>query len=167
MRGPIPLFAGIERFDYSRLHGGPLHHRLLEWGPMLAFQLGIFFSIPMLHNRPSDWRFGVLFGTLILYLFLAGHRFSSLYAYTSFFIMPLGAVLIGREAKSPSLGEMLSRTILRWLAAAAVPAPAARTDRRPGSRDQGSGINGMCVRELHGGTARRLADLRPSFRHWL
>jgi hypothetical protein len=121
VRGPIPLFTGIERFDYSRLHGGPLHHRLLEWGPMLAFQLGIFFSVPMLHNRPSDWRFGVLFGTLILYLFLAGHRFSSLYAYTSFFIMPLGAVLIGREAKSPSLGEMLSRKILRWLAAAAVP----------------------------------------------
>lgn len=120
-RGPIPLFAGIERFDYSRLHGGPLHHRLLEWGPMLAFQLGIFFSVPLLHNRPLDWRFGVLFGTLILYLFLAGHRFSSLFAYTSFFIMPLGAVLIGREAKSPSLGEMLSRKILRWLAAAAVP----------------------------------------------
>ncbi|MBR1277658.1 DUF6418 domain-containing protein [Bradyrhizobium sp. AUGA SZCCT0283] len=121
MRGPIPLFAGIERFDYSRLHGGPLHHRLLEWGPMLAFQLGIFFSVPLLHNRPSDWRFGVLFGTVILYLFLAGHRFSSLYAYTSFFIMPLGAVLIGRQAKSPSLGEMLSRRILRWLAVAAVP----------------------------------------------
>ncbi|XSC45922.1 hypothetical protein ACF1BQ_007960 [Bradyrhizobium sp. RDT10] len=44
--GPIPLFAGIERFDYTQLYGGPLHNRLLEWGPMLAFQLGVFFAIP-------------------------------------------------------------------------------------------------------------------------
>jgi len=118
VRGPIPLFAGMERFDYARLYGGPLHRRLLEWGPMLAFQLGVFFAIPLLHDRPSDWRFGALFGALILYLFLAGHRFSSFYAYTSFFLMPIGAVLLGREAKSPFQSEMVSRRMLRWLAVA-------------------------------------------------
>src|SRR5690242_10430885 len=78
VRGPIPLFAGIERFDYARLYGGPLHRRALEWGPMLALQLGIFFAVPLLHDGPSDRRFFALFGALILYLFLAGHRFSSL-----------------------------------------------------------------------------------------
>jgi hypothetical protein len=120
VRGPIPLFAGIERFDYTRLYGGSLHHRLLEWGPMLVFQLGIFFAIPLLHDEPSDRRFGALFGALILYLFLAGHRFSSLYVYSSFFVMPIGAVLIGRQAKSRSLGEIASRKLLRYLAVGGV-----------------------------------------------
>ena len=118
MRGPIPLFAGIERFDYTRMYGGPLHLRLLEWGPMLAFQLGIFFAVPLLHDRPSDRRFSALFGTLILYLFLAGHRFSSLYVYSSFFVMPIGAVLIFRRGTSPH-GEIVSRRILRHLTIAA------------------------------------------------
>ena len=85
---------------------------------MLVFQLGIFFSVPLLHDKPSDWRFGMLLGTLILYLFLAGHRFSSFLTYASFFIMPIGAVLAGRGAKSPHQGEMLSRQVLRWLVAA-------------------------------------------------
>ncbi len=97
--GPIPLFAGIERFDYTRLYGGLFHLRLMDWGPMLAFQLGVFFAVPLLHDRPTDWRFVALFGALLLYLFLAGHRFSSLYVYASFFVMPIGAVLtVCREA---------------------------------------------------------------------
>jgi hypothetical protein len=120
LRGPIPIFAGIERFDYTRLHGGPLHRRLLEWGPMLTFQLGMFFAVPLLRDRSADWRFGALFGVLILYLFLAGHRFSSFYAYASFFLMPVGAVLLGREAKSLSHDQTASRKMLRWLAAAGV-----------------------------------------------
>jgi hypothetical protein len=115
-RGHIPLLAGVERFDYTRLYGGFLHHRLLEWGPMLVFQLGIFFAIPLLHGGPSDRRFGVLFAALILYLFLAGHRFSSFYVYASFFVMPIGAVLIGRQVKSPFQGNIASRKMLRYLA---------------------------------------------------
>jgi len=117
--GPIPLFAGIERFDYTRLHGGPLHVRLMDWGPMLAFQLGVFFAIPLLHDRTSDWRFAALFGTLLLYLFLAGHRFSSLYVYSSFFIMPIGAVLTVRQETSPHAGT-ISRKVVRHLATASV-----------------------------------------------
>ncbi len=115
VRGQIPLFAAIERFDYTRLHGGPLHRLLLQWGPMLALQLGVFFAVPLLYDRPSDRRFGFLFGTLIAYLFLAGHRFSSFYAYASFFVIPVGAVIIGREAKSLPQGEVISRKMLRRL----------------------------------------------------
>lgn len=116
--GPIPLFAGMERFDYTRLHGGPLHRRLLEWGPMLAFQLGAFFAIPMLHGGLMDRRFGALFGALILYLFLAGHRFSSLYVYSSFFVMAIGAVLMGRLARPSLEVDRTSGRMLRYLAMA-------------------------------------------------
>jgi hypothetical protein len=115
-RGQIPLLAGIERFDYTRLYGGLLHRRLMEWGPMLAFQLGLFFAAPLLHGRPSDWRFGALLGALILYLFLAGHRFSSFYLYTSFFVMPIGAVLVGRSAGAPFQGDATSRRMLAYFA---------------------------------------------------
>jgi hypothetical protein len=118
VRGQIPLFAGIERFDYTRLYGGPLHRRLLEWGPMLAFQVGVFFAVPLLHSARPDRRFGALFASLLLYLFLAGHRFSALYAYSSFFVIPIGAVLIGRQAKSPFQNEIVSKGMLRYLAAA-------------------------------------------------
>ena len=96
---------------------------------MLAFQLGIFFAVPLLHDRPSDWRFSALFGTLILYLFLAGHRFSSLYVYSSFFVMPIGAVLIFRRGTSPH-GEIVSRRILRHLTIAAARAPRPDRERR-------------------------------------
>jgi Family of unknown function (DUF6418) len=119
-RGPIPLFASIERVEYARTYGGPLHHRLLEWGPMLAFQLGVFFSAPLLHNRWPDLRFGALLAALILYLLLAGHRFSALYAYGSFFVMPLGAILLWYGANPPAVRNPRSRAILRWLAVAGV-----------------------------------------------
>lgn len=94
VRGPIPLLTAMERYDYSAQYGGPLHHRLIEWGPMLAFQLGIFFAAPSSRGREFDLRFAVLFGIFILYLFVVGHRFSSFFSYSSFFILPVGAVLL-------------------------------------------------------------------------
>lgn len=105
-RGPIPLFVGIERFDYSQQFGGPLHHRLLEWGAMLAFVLGVFFVAPTFRQCPFDRRFGFVFASLLIYLFMVGHRFSSLYAYGSFFLMPIGAALLRKEAE----GDWLKAT---------------------------------------------------------
>jgi hypothetical protein len=123
VKGRIPLFEGMERFDYSQKYGGPLHHALLRWGPMLAFQLGIFFVAPVLRGRPFDLRFSALFAVLILYLFLVGHRFSSFYAYTSFFFMPVGAaMLLGRQFTVGLRREIIPRKFLRyfWLGGAAL-----------------------------------------------
>lgn len=122
VRGPIPLFAAMERFDYSRLYGGPLHQRLMEWGPMLAFQIGVFFVAPTLHDQPFDRRFGALFASLLVYLFLVGHRFSSFYVYSCFFIIPIGAVLLGREASGLRARRLFTGTALRnfWIAGIAL-----------------------------------------------
>nr|WP_249784620.1 DUF6418 domain-containing protein [Bradyrhizobium sp. IC3195] len=95
-RGAIPLFNKLERIDYSRQLGGFLHGRLMDWGPMLAFQLGLLFAMPALRGARFDYRFGGLFGGLMVYLLLVGHRFSSFFLYFSFFIMPLGSILLGR-----------------------------------------------------------------------
>jgi hypothetical protein len=100
MRGPIPLFEGMERLTYTQQFGGPLHHLLLDWGFMLAFQLGVFFALPVLHNGRFDRRFALVLISLLLYLVLIGHRFSPIYGCCSFFIMPLGAVLLVRGAAS-------------------------------------------------------------------
>ena len=97
VRGHVPLVAGLERFDYARLYAGPLHQRLMEWGPMLAFQLGVLLSLPALHGKRLDRRFGALLAVLMLYLFAVGHRFSSFYLYLSFFMIPTGAMLLGRQ----------------------------------------------------------------------
>jgi hypothetical protein len=114
-RGHVPLFAGGERFDYTRLYGGPLHQRLLEWGPMLAFQLGVLLSLPAFRGKPLDRRFGALFAALMLYLFAVGHRFSSFYLYLSFLMIPMGAVLLARQSTEPvSLPKLLRRI---WLPA--------------------------------------------------
>ncbi|WLA54296.1 DUF6418 domain-containing protein [Bradyrhizobium diazoefficiens] len=113
-RGPVPLFAGMERYDYSRLYGGPLHRLLLDWGAMLAFQLGVFLVAPTFCARPFDWRFCGLFASLILYLFLVGHRFSSLYTYTSFFVIPIGIAIMSRQASQGQ--SLVSGTVLRYLA---------------------------------------------------
>lgn len=115
VRGPIPLFAAMERFDYSRLYGGALHQRLMEWGPMLAFQIGVFFVTPTLHDRRPDRRFAALFAILLLYLFVVGHRFSSFCAYGSFFCIPIGAVMVGRKARGRSARSFLTRTAKRNL----------------------------------------------------
>lgn len=116
--GPIPLFVGMERFDYARLYAGPLHHILLDWGPMLVFQLGIFLAAPLLHGRPFDRRFAALFAILMLYLFLVGHRFSSFYAYGSFFIIPVGAVLLVSHDAAFSWRKVFPGKALRHLAIA-------------------------------------------------
>lgn len=114
LRGPIPLFAGIERFDYTRQYGGPLHQRLIEWGAMLAFQLGLFMTVPAMRGGRFDLRFAALFGGVLIYLFVVGHRFSSFYAYSSFFIIPVGALLLREDADHRRFPR-----ILRYFALAA------------------------------------------------
>lgn len=114
LRGPIPLFAGIERFDYTRQYGGPLHQRLIEWGAMLAFQLGLFMTLPAMRGGRFDLRFAALFAGVLIYLFVVGHRFSSFYAYSSFFIIPVGALLLREGADHRRL-----RRILHYFALAA------------------------------------------------
>jgi Family of unknown function (DUF6418) len=118
VNGPIPLFVAMERFDYTQLYGGFLHQRLMEWGPMLAFQLGVFLVAPTLNGGQPDRRFGGLFATLLLYLFLVGHRFSSFYAYGSFFVIPIGAALLRQATQDFSERRLFTATVLRSLAIA-------------------------------------------------
>lgn len=117
LRGPIPLLSGIERFDYTRQYGGPLHQRLIEWGPMLAFQLGLFMTLPAIRGGRFDLRFAALFGALLIYLFVVGHRFSSFYAYSSFFIIPVGAMLL--QPRQKGVERRSSTRILLYLTLAA------------------------------------------------
>jgi hypothetical protein len=52
---------------------------------------------------------------LLLYLFLVGHRFSSFYSYGSFFLIPIGAVLLAQEAAGLSGRKLFRTPVLRQL----------------------------------------------------
>ncbi|MBU6462884.1 MAG: hypothetical protein KGR71_09675 [Proteobacteria bacterium] len=120
-RGPIPLFAGIERYDYTREYGGLLHHVLLKWEPMLTFQFGVFFTAPAFRGRPLDRRFGFLLVITLAYLFLVGHRFSAFYDSISFFLVPIGVLYLARDLVHPGWNFVSRSSVARfWLAGAVI-----------------------------------------------
>jgi hypothetical protein len=103
--GIVPLFVGLERYEYTQQYGGFFHSRLMDWGNMLAFVLGLFYTIRLLRVGQGDRRFLYLLMTLFAYLFLAGHRFSAFYTFATYFLMPIGAAQIrsameGRRRRS-------------------------------------------------------------------
>jgi hypothetical protein len=87
--GQIPLLTGMERYDFSAMHGGMLHGILMEWANIFALQLGVLFVRPTRHVR-RDRRFLALLVPLLVYFFLTGHRFSAFFATTAFFLVPVG-----------------------------------------------------------------------------
>lgn len=115
--GHVPLFEKLEPLAYRQLYAGPLHHLLFDWGAMLAFQLGVFFSTPRLGGKPFDWRFAGILFSLFIYHFLVGARFSPFYLYGSFFSMPVGIILLHQHfaAASSAEAEQRRREIVRRL----------------------------------------------------
>jgi len=91
-RGPIPLLAGIDRLDYATSMAGPLHPIVMEQGFLLAGLIGVMMVAPRVAGCDFDFRFLVLYFALILYLALTGNRFSAFYSFTSFFVIPFGAI---------------------------------------------------------------------------
>lgn len=92
MRGPVPLFAGIDRIAYGQTMAGPLHPLVFEYGFLLAGLLGINFVRLRLVGGDFDFAFLWLFLCFMAYFALTGHRFSAFYSFTCFFALPLAAV---------------------------------------------------------------------------
>ena len=88
LNGVIPLFSGMERFEYSENHAGVLHQFLFSHGRAGIFWMGAFFIRPVLENRMPDTRFLFLLGIILFYAFIVGHRFSGFFQFISFFILP-------------------------------------------------------------------------------
>ncbi|WP_027566775.1 DUF6418 domain-containing protein [Bradyrhizobium sp. URHA0013] len=96
--GSIPLFAHIERYTYTAERAGAAHRWLTKYGSFLAFWWGLMFAAERLRNDRLDLRYLGLLATLLGYMFLAGNRFSAFYSLTSFFIIPLAAVVVQQAA---------------------------------------------------------------------
>jgi hypothetical protein len=92
--GQTPLFGHIERFAYA---GGLAHRWISTYGNFLAFWFGLMFVAGYIRDRRLDFRMVSLLGTMMVYSFLTGSRFSAFYSQTSFFIMPCGAVVALRR----------------------------------------------------------------------
>ena len=91
--GVIPLFAGLERFEYTELYGGLWHRLLMDYGMLLALPLGVFYAYGVFFRKRADNRFLGLLIVLFAYLFLAGHRFSAFYSHGTAFAIPYAAVI--------------------------------------------------------------------------
>jgi len=119
-RGVIPLFAGIERGDYSANYAGPFHGVLMDHGIFLSFWLGALLLLPVLSGHPADMRCAGLFLAILFYLFLAGHRFSAFFSFSSFFLMPFAALFV--RGPRPVAGRARALLSLRrlWIGLAIV-----------------------------------------------
>lgn len=91
-RGPIPLFAGIDRLQYNQDFAGVLHPFVFDFGFLFAAALGCMFVRPRLHGSDFDFRFFGLYVAMLAYYALTGNRFSAFYSFTSFFVLPLAAL---------------------------------------------------------------------------
>ncbi|MEO5883660.1 MAG: DUF6418 domain-containing protein [Caldimonas sp.] len=91
-RGPIPLFAGLDRIEYNSGLAGPLHAVAFDFGFLFAAALGTFFVFPRLRGRDFDFRFLTLYLSFLVYFALTGNRFSAFYAFSSFFVLPLASL---------------------------------------------------------------------------
>ena len=90
--GVIPLFDGLERWEYTENFAGPVHRWFFEYGILYTFILGALSVYPRVRGGETDLRFVGLLGALFLYCILAGHRFSIFYALGAYFVLPRALV---------------------------------------------------------------------------
>ncbi|WP_448585427.1 DUF6418 domain-containing protein [Thermaurantiacus sp.] len=103
-RGVIPLFAGLERFEYTELHAGFFHKVLFEFLYLFSFCLGYLLVRPRLSGRPYDLRILVVLVLLGLYFLLTGHRFSAFFNVASF--LGLGFAAVWARARGGTLPDV-------------------------------------------------------------
>jgi hypothetical protein len=92
-QGSIPLFAKVDRFEYSAKYAGAAHRWLIQYGNFVCFWWGVIIATGLIRNRRFDVRYLALIALLMSYMFLTGNRFSAFYSYGSFVIAPLAAVI--------------------------------------------------------------------------
>jgi hypothetical protein len=106
IRGVIPVFDCMERYEYLSDYAGTLHFTLFKYGSLIALQLGTFYVYPRLRGEQFDYRFLLVLVMLLLYSALTGSRFSAFYSLSLFFITPFSAVLALKLHRAlPELGQ--------------------------------------------------------------
>jgi hypothetical protein len=91
VRGNIPLFNGLERFEFD---GGPLHSLYLEYFFMIFFSNGYILARKKIIYKDWDYNCIIIFLLLMFYFFLTGHRFSAFYVGSCFFLLPVASLFV-------------------------------------------------------------------------
>lgn len=121
VRGPVPLFVGMDRLEYNKDIAGPLHGVLGDHGFVLAYLLGMLFVVPRLAGRDFKLPAFGAYVAVLFYFALTGNRFSAFFTFTSFFLIPVAALPLAR-----SVGRLPPPPAQRTAAIAFIVSPAAR-----------------------------------------
>jgi hypothetical protein len=93
LKGPVPIFAGIEQADYKGEAASFLHNLYMPYQMIVTFFLGAVFA----HHKIRTGRFHAPMIAacvlLLFYAFLTGNRFSYFFSFTTQFLAPLAAAI--------------------------------------------------------------------------
>jgi hypothetical protein len=98
--GQIPLFSGLDRFEYR---GGLFHNFTLNFLFLIGQLMGYAVARTRLVSGQWDTRFATIITLVFSYLFLTGHRFGAYYTLISFFLAPMAAIFV-----APKVGISLA-----------------------------------------------------------
>lgn len=90
--GPIPMFNNIDRLEYN-ITAGPMHRYLMAQWFLISGIMSIMMVLPRLSGNDFDLKFFLAFVALQVYFVLTGNRFSIFYASSSYFLIPVSAVV--------------------------------------------------------------------------
>lgn len=116
MRGNIPLFTQLERYEYATSVAGPLYHITIVYGFLLAAGIGLGFVYPRLHGKQFDFRFILILPLFFVYFVLTGHRFSAFFGYVCFFLLTFSSYFMMKQSgllPTLSTGESIVYRVIK------------------------------------------------------
>lgn len=115
MRGNIPLFTHLERYQYADLVAGPFYHITIVYGFLLGSGIGLGFVYPRLHGKQFDFRFIFILPLFFAYFVLTGHRFSAFFGYTAFFLLTFSSYFMMKQSSTLPPLYSRERIVLRLM----------------------------------------------------
>lgn len=100
LSGPVPFFAGIDKIVYKSKYGGPALKVMYKYRDFISLFAGTLFFYELWDQRKkTNYTIAILFGAILIYLFLAGNKFSAMFFSTCMFIIPVSLLAIERNTK--------------------------------------------------------------------
>ena len=109
--GQIPLFDGIERYDYAKI-SGPLHRAIFKYNAVIMFFTGSLAVLSFIKTRRINKYSIVVFVAFDMYALLTGHRFAVFLKALEFFAIPFSLIVFRDTFKLRTRVRIKSKIIV-------------------------------------------------------